>query len=277
MGDRNVMTSPGVAVVGSRELDDDSLLFATNIGRAAARAKQTVYSGGSRGADATAMRAAVAAGGKAVGILADSLERSLRDVESREYMEAGSLCLVSPFHPNAPFRAGNAMARNKIIYCLASFAVVIASTNGKGGTWAGATEALKHKWVPVFTRGGKDAPIGNQRLLEFGARPVPADRESDPESLAAWMQLVSQEIASPERLLTTAPREIFDLVWPLIHQFLTSPRTEDDVASRFHILSVQVSEWLTLAESRGLARRSPHGWVAGSATHAAQGSLFEDV
>src|SRR5207253_1016463 len=97
MGDRTFLTSPGVAVVGSRELDDHSLLFATNIGRAAAIAKQTVYSGGSRGADATAMRSAIAEGGRAVGILADSLERSLRDSDSREYMAAGSLCLVSPF------------------------------------------------------------------------------------------------------------------------------------------------------------------------------------
>src|SRR5207237_7365417 len=102
-------------------------------------------------------------------------------------------------------------------------------------------------------------------------------KESDPESLAAWMKLVSEEIASPQSPVSTVPQEMFDLVWPLIDQFLASPRTEDEIARRFHLFPEQVSEWLALAESRSLAHRSPHGWVAGSAAHAAQGSLFKDL
>jgi predicted Rossmann fold nucleotide-binding protein DprA/Smf involved in DNA uptake len=54
------------------------------------------------------------------------------------------LCLVTPFSPNAGFSIGAAMGRNRLIYCLADYAIVVASDAESGGTWAGATEALKN-------------------------------------------------------------------------------------------------------------------------------------
>ena len=42
---------------------------------------------------------------------------------------------------------GAEIGRNRLIYCLADYAIVVASDAEKGGTWAGATEALKAGWV----------------------------------------------------------------------------------------------------------------------------------
>jgi len=265
-----------VAVVGSRDLDDESLLFASIVGRAAANANLTVFSGGSRGADLIAMRGALETGGGAVGVLVDGLEKSLRDSDTREMLSTGALCLISPFNPNAPFRAGNAMARNKVIYCLGALAVVVASNEGKGGTWAGATEALKNGWIPIFVRQGHREMDGNRRLLELGASLVPPDRERDPQLLGQWLRLI-YEMNPPSDAATQWQQDLFDVAWQLISGFLTVPRTESEIGRRFGLVPEQVVNWLETALVRGLASRSTHGWVRGAASDPAQQSLFDGL
>ena len=75
----------------------------------------------------------------------------------------------------APFSAGAAMGRNKLIYALSDVAVVVSSAEGSGGTWAGALEALKGGWVPVVARSGPGVPPGNAALVARGARALPED------------------------------------------------------------------------------------------------------
>lgn len=45
---------------------------------------------------------------------------------------------------------------------------VVASDAEKGGTWAGATEALKAEWIPVFVLDHAAMPDGNRLLLQKG-------------------------------------------------------------------------------------------------------------
>lgn len=42
------------------------------------------------------------------------------------------------------------MGRNQLIDTLADCAIIVASDAEKGGTWAGATEALRTKRIPIF-------------------------------------------------------------------------------------------------------------------------------
>lgn len=98
-----------------------------------------------------------------MGVLADSLEQALRRWSSA--LQRGDLCLLTPYGPNAGFSTGAAMGRNRLIYCLANYAIVVASDAETGGTWAGATEALKHGWVPVFVLTHDHMPAGNARLV----------------------------------------------------------------------------------------------------------------
>ena len=58
------------------------------------------------------------------------------------------------------------MERNKYVYALSDFVVVISSDYNKGGTWAGATENIKYGWVPMFVRKADEVPEGNMNLLE---------------------------------------------------------------------------------------------------------------
>lgn len=61
------------------------------------------------------------------------------------------------------------MARNKLIYCLAEYAVAVESSLEKGGTWAGAIENLKAGWVPLLARPGTP---GTDALIIHGATPL---------------------------------------------------------------------------------------------------------
>ncbi len=183
-GDARLLESGGLAVVGSRHVDPELIEYTAEIGRLAAAAGRTLVSGGARGIDQAAMRGALEAGGRVLGVLADSLERAALRREHRRFLMEDQLVLVSPYDPNAGFNVGHAMQRNKLIYALADAALVVSADLGKGGTWAGATEQLeKLRLVPVFVRSTGDAPPGLEALRAKGAQPWPAPR--DAEGLAA--------------------------------------------------------------------------------------------
>lgn len=172
-GDGALMGQPGIAVVGSRHLDQAGQECATFVGNACGLSGLVLYSGGARGVDTLCMKAALEARGSAVGILADSLQKAIRDSETQSAISRGDLCLVTPNSPDAGFSVGAAMGRNRLIYCLADYAIVVASNAEKGGTWVGATEALKSGWIPDFILEHETMPDGNRRLLKMGGLTFP--------------------------------------------------------------------------------------------------------
>ena len=91
-----MLGQPGIAVVGSRHLDEAGTTCAEFVGNACGRSGLVLYSGGAKGVDTLSMRAALEARGTAVGILADSLEKAIRDPENRAALSSGDLCLVTP-------------------------------------------------------------------------------------------------------------------------------------------------------------------------------------
>jgi len=173
-GDISLLETGGLAVVGSRHVDDTLIDYTMNVGRLAARAGRTLVSGGAKGSDQAAMRGALEAGGKVSGVLADSLEKTAMNREHRNLLLDGQLVLISPYDPSAGFNVGNAMQRNKLIYALADASLVVSSDLNKGGTWAGATEQLdKLKLVPVYVRSTGVLSAGLDALRSKGAMPWP--------------------------------------------------------------------------------------------------------
>jgi predicted Rossmann fold nucleotide-binding protein DprA/Smf involved in DNA uptake len=120
--------------------------------------------------------------------LADSLEATIRKPDVRDFLLEGRLALLTPYSPSAGFSVGAAMGRNKVIYGLAGFAVVVSSDFKTGGTWTGAAEALKAGWCPVFVRDGANVPKGNLELLKIGGAPLPESEINNIGSLPDWMQ-----------------------------------------------------------------------------------------
>jgi predicted Rossmann fold nucleotide-binding protein DprA/Smf involved in DNA uptake len=184
-GDTSLLESGGLAVVGSRDADDTLIAYTKNVGRLAANAGKTVVSGGARGIDQAAMLGALEQGGKVIGVLADSLEKSAMNREHRNMLINRHLVLISSYDPSAGFNVGNAMRRNKLIYALADASLVVSSDLNKGGTWAGATEQLdKLRMVPVYVRSTGENSPGIEALHKKGAIPWP-----DPQDVNALKEV----------------------------------------------------------------------------------------
>src|SRR5258708_1870002 len=126
-GELGLLKKPAVAVVGSRNIDEAGVAFAQEVGRKAVAARMAVVSGGARGSDRIAMDGALQAGGAAIGVLADSLEATVRKPDVSEFLHDGRLLLLTPYVPTAGFSVGGAMGRNKVIYGLSDFSVVVIS------------------------------------------------------------------------------------------------------------------------------------------------------
>lgn len=172
-GNRKLLNQGGIAIVGSRDASEQDLSFTSRLGGEAALQGLSIISGGARGVDEAAMLGALDQEGTAVGVLADSLLRAATSAKYRTALMANNLVLVSPFNPEAGFDVGNAMARNKYVYCLADAAILIATDKGTGGTWNGAMENLRKGWVPLWVKPHQDRSSGNFALVEQGARWLP--------------------------------------------------------------------------------------------------------
>jgi predicted Rossmann fold nucleotide-binding protein DprA/Smf involved in DNA uptake len=286
-GDATILDTGGLAVVGSRHVDDALVKYTEGIGQLAAKARRTLFSGGARGIDQAAMRGALEAGGKVAGILADSLERAVLNRENRNLLMDGQLVLISPYDPIAGFNVGHAMERNKLIYALADAALVVSSDYKKGGTWAGAVEQLdKLRLVPVYVRSDGETDKGLDALRRKGALPWP--NPETPEALAvvpltevsskkpAVLQSelffsiheepksyeVSENLSpindsslllSVESPLAPAD-ELFAKVRELLGKMKT-PKTDAEVAADLQVSKSQAKEWLQRLVKEGVMEK----------------------
>jgi predicted Rossmann fold nucleotide-binding protein DprA/Smf involved in DNA uptake len=179
-GEPKLLEAAGLAVVGSRHVDDHLVEYTEAIGRQCTLAKRSIVSGGAQGIDLAAMTGALESGGRVTGVLADGLERAVLNRENRNWLLDEQLVLVSPYDPSAGFNVGHAMQRNKIIYALADAALVVSAEFEKGGTWAGATEQLqKYRFIPVYVRSTGDSSRGIEALRSMGAKPWPEPQNSE--------------------------------------------------------------------------------------------------
>lgn len=200
-GNSKLLNQGGIAVVGARNANESDLSFTRKLGAKSASQGFSIVSGGARGVDEASMLGALEAEGTVVGVMADSLLRSATSNKFRKYLMNKNLVLVSPFYPEAGFNAGNAMARNKYIYCLSDAAVVVQSGK-KGGTWNGAIENIKKSWVPLWVKPTKDMESGNNDIISKGGNWLPELLDDvEPSELISKIQGV-EKVGEPQDLFS---------------------------------------------------------------------------
>ncbi len=196
-GDRTLLNAGGLAVVGSRHVNEDTLKYAYRIGNLAASAERAVVSGGARGVDQAAMNGALESGGNSIGILAHGLKGASINRAHRDPILNRQLVLISPYDPSSGFNVGHAMQRNKLIYSLADAAVVVNAEVGKGGTWNGAIEQLeKLHPIPLYVRSTGPQSPGLDALQQKGASPWP--NPDNAEELEAIFELDPSKTPYPQ-------------------------------------------------------------------------------
>ncbi|MDD5142893.1 DNA-processing protein DprA [Methanoregula sp.] len=289
VGNPQLLSKGGLAVVGSRDISERAKLATHKIGSLCVQNRIPLISGGARGVDSEAMQTVLDEGGLVIGFIADSLLKMSVNGKYRQALRDQRLVLVTSNDPKTPFSVGNAMARNKFVYCLSDWTLVIASSYNEGGTWAGATENLKNKWVPLFVREDVDVPEGNYRLIDRGATAIRPDSFSDPDTFLTILKhsqamagkpcivcdLTSTYSTSDETPVTNdiaampveipnstqnismeintgqKPNDLFPIVWPCIEKQLATPKTEKELAECFNVEVKQMRAWLLSAVEKG--------------------------
>lgn len=306
VGDLAIADSEGVAIVGSRDLDEDAALWAAAVAAECAQQRLTVVSGGARGVDQIAMAAALEAGGRVIAVLPEGLGRPSVTSKYREAVVDGRLLLLSAFYPDAGFSVGNAMARNKSIYGLANVAVIVRADAHQGGTWAGAEEELRRdNAIPLLVRAIEPMAEGNRLLIRKGARPFPEELRSDLRSLFVeiprpgardlLIASVVMDRGTEEAMEATGERHhdasaseprsesassIYEAVLPFLLTAFVEPLTMKEAAGLLDIKEAQMKVWVDRAVAEGriekVGGRSAKFRVIGSAGPTAQHALFSE-
>jgi len=167
VGNLNLLDTPGISIVGSREIDENDSLITAKLAEKIVRDQNVLISGGAKGVDTQSEQAALEVDGKVISVISDSLIGKIKKKEIRENVGKGSILIMSPFGYDSHFTVGNAMARNKYIYALSEKAIVIKSSLGKGGTWAGVEEASKKNLSDIILIEGSKKTSGNSALAEM--------------------------------------------------------------------------------------------------------------
>ncbi|MEI7789488.1 MAG: DNA-processing protein DprA [Chlorobiaceae bacterium] len=286
VGDRSLLNGGGLGIVGSRNVDAEGEAFTRHVAELCAYNRMPVVSGGARGIDQISMTASLNVGGVAIGILAENLLKKSVERTARHAIADGRLLLISPYHPNAHFTVGTAMGRNKLIYAMADYGLIVSAEYKKGGTWAGAEEELKRETsLPVFVRVGDNAPQGNEKLMDLGAIPWPEciDRNNMKQQLSDlstqtqekqyqqnpglfdYMSLMEMssienaketvdEVVSGEILVVNQEINsgeftdaVYQAVLPHILNKLTTPATIEEISESLNVVKTQANIWLKKA------------------------------
>ena len=289
VGNRSLLNGGGLGIVGSRHVDQAGEAFARQAAELCAYNRMPVVSGGARGVDRISMSAALEAGGVSIGILAENLLKRSVERTNRQAIAGGRLLLLSPYHPNARFTVGTAMGRNKLIYAMADYGLVVSAEHKKGGTWAGATEELKRENSRlIFVRTGSNVPQGNEKLLTLGAVgwPDSMKKESCRKQLAEIasnarsrkkvkqsnlfdvresngkepeekdiIQHTGGKQANTEESFGNIPDSIYDAVLPVILHQLQGAVTGEELAETLEVNKTQLNAWLKKAVEDGFIKK----------------------
>ena len=179
------LLEPSVAIVGARAATAYGRATAERFADALARAGYRVVSGLATGVDGTAHRAALAAGGRTLAVMASGPEqiypRQHRGLAERI---AAAGCLVTEFPPGTAPRSPHFPLRNRIISAL-SLAVLVVEARERSGSLVTAGLAARQGVDVWAVPGPVDAATsgGANRLLREGAG-VATDPEVVLEELA---------------------------------------------------------------------------------------------
>lgn len=191
-GNKSLLQEPSIAIVGSRSADVMSLSFTDNIAKSATRNNKVVVSGFAKGVDRQALDSAVGTNGKSIIVLPQGIMTFGSGFKQYfKHIVQGRVLVMSSFAPKAPWSVEFAMARNPIIYGMAS-EIFVAQSEEKGGTWSGVIDGLRKKRSIYVRYPEKNEKNANLLLIQNGASAV--------DISGNILSLSPEELKTPEQL-----------------------------------------------------------------------------
>ncbi|MBO2525148.1 MAG: DNA transporter [Bacteroidetes bacterium] len=171
-GNKQILQEKSIAIVGSRNANVTSLLFADNVAKKATSEYKVVVSGFAKGIDKQALDSALKYKGQSIIVLPQGITTFASGIKKyyKQIIE-GNVLVLSTFHPKSPWSVELAMARNSIIYGLAS-EIYVAQSDDKGGTWSGVCDGLKKGRIVYVRKTDVNDNCANLILINMGAEAV---------------------------------------------------------------------------------------------------------
>ena len=168
-GNKKIMQEQSIAIVGSRAASEIALNFTDNIAKNASKDYKVIVSGFAKGVDKQALDSAIKYKGQSIIVLPQGIMTFTSGFKNYyKQIIDGDVLVLSTFHPKAGWSTGLAMARNPIIYGLAS-EIYVAESSEKGGTWSGVIDGLR-KGRKIYVRQPEhNEKNANNILIQKGA------------------------------------------------------------------------------------------------------------
>lgn len=173
-GDRSLLHSTAVAVVGSRRASPYGINAAQHLTRELVSADLVIVSGLARGIDAAAHEAALAARGRTIAVLGTGIDVIYPRSHTRLFrtMEQEGL-VISEFAPGTPPLPENFPMRNRVISGLCAATIIVEATSRSGSLITARMAAEQGREVlavpgSIFSKGTE----GTHRLIQYGAKLV---------------------------------------------------------------------------------------------------------
>ena len=183
-GNRAILDEPSAGFCGSRLASAQGIEIARQSARLLAGEAINVVSGYAKGVDIATHSGALEAGGTTTIVLAEGiLHFRLKEKELPWLGDdpMSRIVVVSEFPPRLPWKAHNAMTRNRTI-CALSDALVVIESGMEGGTFDAGNAALNLS-IPLFCvkyAQPLDSASGNAYFLEHGAIPLQRSPDGQP-------------------------------------------------------------------------------------------------
>jgi len=163
-----------VAIVGTREASEESIVVAYEWAASMAARGWTVVSGLARGIDTAAHRGALKGRGRSLAILGSGVEAiypsSNADL-AQKLIASGAV--ISEFAPDSPPSPAQLAFRNRLIAAFSRAVIVVEAGLTSGAIYA--AESAHDHGSPVFALPNS---AGNAAMLAQYARPLPPDAET---------------------------------------------------------------------------------------------------
>jgi predicted Rossmann fold nucleotide-binding protein DprA/Smf involved in DNA uptake len=171
-GNLQIMKEKSVAIVGSRKANDRSLEFTDNVAKNASKDYKVIISGFAKGVDKQALDSALKYKGQSIIVLPQGIA-TFQSGFKKYYKQIidGDVLVLSTFYPKAPWSVQLAMARNPIIYGLAS-EIYVAESSEKGGTWSGVMDGLRKGRMIYVRKPNPQEKNANNILILKGGKAV---------------------------------------------------------------------------------------------------------
>jgi DNA processing protein len=171
---------PVISVVGPRKADGEALLAAMHFSYDFASVGITVCSGVATGIDAAAIKGAIKADGKTIGIMACSLDVNYPAAtrETKKEILSSDGVLISEYPPTERAYASNFHPRNRLMSGIADAVLAVKAPERSGTliTASHAAEQGKELYVIPWSIYDKSA-VGSNKLILDGATPVFSSEE----------------------------------------------------------------------------------------------------